>query len=131
MIVLDASAGIEWLLRRPLGSEVADRLTEPGQTVHIPHLWVVEVMQVLRRFVTIGILDNDRAALAIADASDLAADRYPHEPLAPRVWQLRHNLTAYDAVYVALSEALTAPLVTTDARLRNAPGHHAAIELVS
>lgn len=131
MIVLDASAAIEWLLGRPLGAGVADRLDEPEQSVHIPRLWLVEVMQVLRRFVAAGTIEVDRATVAVADATDLPADRYPHEPLAPRVWQLRQNLTAYDATYIALAEALEAPLLTTDARLSRAPGHHAEVALIS
>ena len=78
----------------------------------------------------IGEIDRDRGAAALADLADLPVRRYPHDILLPRVWELRNNLTAYDAVYVALAEALDAPLLTRDKRLAAAAGHHARVELV-
>lgn len=89
----------------------------------------VEVAQVLRRYAANGEIDNDRGRAALADLADLPLHRYPHDFLLPRVWELRSNLTAYDAVYVTLAEALGAPLLTRDRRLAAAAGHHARIEL--
>ncbi len=106
------------------------RLFEPGQTLHAPHLLDVEVAQVLRRYAGSGVLDQVRAEEAFEDLLDLPLRRYPHHVLLPRVWELRNNLTAYDAVYVALAEALDAPLLTRDERLAMAPNHNARIDLV-
>ena len=130
MIVVDASALIEALLRTPAAQAVEGRLFEPGQTLHAPHLLDVEVAQVVRRYAAIGEIDEARGRAALADLADFPLHRYPHGFLLPRIWDLRNNLTAYDAVYVALAEALDAPLLTRDQRLAAAPGHHARIELV-
>lgn len=130
MIVLDASATLEWLLRRPAGRLVDERLAQPGQSVHVPHLWGVEVAQVLRRWTRSGTITEDRGQQALKVVTDLPAIHYPHEPLLGRAWQLRDNLTAYDAVYVALAEALDAPLVTTDERIARSPGHQAQIDAI-
>ena len=130
MIVVDASALIEALLRTPAAQAVEGRLFEPGQTLHAPHLLDVEVAQVVRRYAAIGEIDEARGRAALADLADFPLHRYPHDFLLPRIWDLRNNLTAYDAVYVALAEALDAPLLTRDQRLAAAPGHHARIELV-
>jgi len=102
----------------------------PGQTLHVPHLVDVEITQALRRFALAGHLSETRARIALADLAMIAMRRYPHDVLLPRVWQLRGNLAAYDGVYVALAEALAAPLVTRDGRLAGASGHGARIELV-
>jgi predicted nucleic acid-binding protein len=130
MIVLDASAVLELLLGGPGGVVVRQRIASPDETLHAPHLLDLEVPQVLRRYSASGALSSERARLAIEDLAALDLERYPHEPLLDRVWQLRDNLTAYDAAYVALAEALDAPLLTFDARLANAPGHRARIELL-
>ena len=130
MIVVDASAALEALLQTPAAAAVAKRLFDPGQTLHAPHLIDVEVAQVLRRYATTGALDPERCHAALIDFADFPLTRYPHDFLLPRVWELRDNLTAYDAVYVALAEALDAPLLTRDQRLAGAPGHHARVELV-
>src|SRR5689334_12816102 len=106
MIVLDASAALELLLGRPYAARVLARLTEPGQTLHAPHLIDLEIAQVLRRFAAMHELDQARATLLFDDLRALGLERYPHDVLLPRVWQLRANLTAYDAAYVALAEAL-------------------------
>lgn len=131
MIVLDASVAIDWVLRSPTGSRVEAIVNEPGQSVHIPHLWIVEITQVMRRLVRAGRLTSERARQGVGDAADLTAGRYDHEPLLPRVWELRDNLSAYDAVYVALAEVLGATLVTGDARVASAPGHRAAIHYIA
>jgi predicted nucleic acid-binding protein len=130
MIVVDASAVLEALLRTPAARAVERRLFEPSQTLHAPHLLDVEVAQVVRRYAANGEIDVERGHMALADLVDLPLHRYPHDFLLPRVWQLRNNLTAYDAVYVALAEALNAPLITRDKRLAASPGHHAQIQLV-
>ncbi len=130
MIVLDASALIEWLLRTPSGRLLAKQVISSGETLHAPHLVDVEVAQVLRRYTLAGSLEADRAKFALQDLADLRLSRYPHTPLMTRVWQLRGNLTAYDAVYVALAEELNATLMTRDRKLASAPGHHAHIQIV-
>lgn len=130
MIVVDASALLEVLLRTPAAKAVEDRLFAPGQTLHAPHLLDVEVAQVIRRYATQGEIDSARGRLAIADLADLRLQRYPHDFLLSRIWDLRNNLTAYDAAYVALAEALRAPLLTRDRRLAAAAGHRAQVELV-
>ncbi len=130
MIVADASAVVEVLLNTSAGERIADRLLDPAETVAAPHLLDLEVLQVLRRYTLTGDLDSERGQQAIEDYIDLPIVRYPHEPLVPRIWDLRHNITAYDAAYIALAEALDAPLLTRDAHLADAPAHGARIELV-
>ena len=90
----------------------------------------VEVAQVIRRYAANGEIDSERGRTALADLADLPLRRYPHDFLLPRIWDLRNNLTAYDAAYVALAEVLDAPLLTRDRRLAAAAGHRAQIELV-
>ena len=131
MIVLDASAVVEWLLQLPRARQVAERLADLDEPLHAPHLIDVEVAQVVRRLTSNGVVRAGRGAHALADLADLDLERHPHDVLLPRVWRLRDNLTAYDATYVALAEALDAPLVTLDARLATAPGHEARIDVVS
>lgn len=130
MIVLDASALLEVLLRMPAAPAVEKRLFEPGESLHAPHLIDVEVAQVLRRFATAGHIDGGRGRMALDDLAALPLQRYPHGMLMPRVWALRHNLTAYDAAYVALAEVLEAPLLTRDGRIARAAGHRARVEVV-
>ena len=130
MIVVDASAVLEALLRTPAAAAVEDRLFGARTTLHAPHLLDVEVAQVLRRYAATGDIDVTRGRAALADLADLPLRRYPHHLLLPRAWDLRNNVTAYDAVYIALAEALDAPLVTRDRRLAAAAGHHVKIELV-
>jgi predicted nucleic acid-binding protein len=130
VIVLDASAVLEALLRTPAAAAVERWLFDPGGVLCAPHLLDVEAAQVVRRYAARGAIDGERGRAALADLAALPLHRYPHDVLLPRVWELRDNLTAYDAVYVALAEALDAPLVTRDARLAAATGHRARIELV-
>lgn len=129
MIVVDASALIELLLRTPAAEAVEERLFDAGHSLHAPHLLDVEVAQVIRRYEAIGEIDHQRGREALADLGDFPLRRYPHGFLLPRAWELRSNLTAYDAVYVALAEALDAPLLTRDRRLAAAAGRHIRIEL--
>ena len=130
MIVLDASVVLEVLLRMPAGVALEDRLFEPEESLHVPHLVDIEVAQVLRRYALAGEVEAGRCRAALDDLAGLPLTRYPHDFLMSRVWDLRGNLSAYDAVYVALAEALDAPLLTRDRRLANAPGHGARVEVV-
>lgn len=129
MIVVDASALLEVLLRTPAANAVEERLFVSGRTIHAPHLLDVEVAHVVRRYAAIGAIDDARGRAALEDMADFPLRRYPHDLLLPRIWALRNNLTAYDAAYVALAEALEAPLLTRDRRLAAAAGHRARIEL--
>lgn len=131
MIVLDASAVIELLLNTERGMLVGERVADPRESLHAPHLISVEVTQVLRRYVAAGSVGADTAQEALADLSALDIARYAHEPFLERIWELRDNLTAYDAAYVALAEVLDSPLLTLDAKLAAAPGHAAAVELLA
>lgn len=130
MIVVDASALLEFLLQTPLGVRVEARLFREDEEFHAPHLADVEVTQGLRRLVRAGEVSAERAAEAIADLADFDLHRHTHLDLLPRAWRLRDNLTAYDAMYVALAEGFDAPVVTCDAPLAKAPGHGATIELI-
>ena len=130
MIVVDASAMIGALLREPGSKAVQARILNPRETLHAPHLLDVEVAQVIRRFVARREIGVSRGREALDDLSDLPVHRYAHDLLLSRVWRLRDNLSAYDAVYVALAEALGAPLLTRDRRVANAAGHNATIELI-
>lgn len=130
MSVVDASAALEVLLRTPAAAAIETRLFANGQTLYAPHLIDLEVAQVLRRYASTGQITADRGRTALADFADFPIRRYPHDVLLPRIWELRHNLTAYDAAYVALAEALGTSLLTRDERLAAAAGHQAAIELL-
>jgi len=129
VIVVDASALLEALLRTPAAEAVEARLFLPGRTLHAPHLIDVEIAQVLRRYTANGDIDSARGLLALADLADFPIERYPHDLLLPRIWDLRNNLTAYDAAYVVLAKALGAPLLTRDRRLAAAVGNRVEIEL--
>ena len=130
MIVVDASALLELLLNTPSGPLVARRLFAENETLHAPHLLDVEVAQVLRRYALSGELNPTRGRQALEDLADFPITRYPHDLLLSRIWELRHNITAYDAAYIALAEALAVPLLTRDAGLASATGHRAHIELI-
>ena len=130
MIVVDASALLEFLLQTSVGIRVEARLFRDQDEFHSPHLADVEVTQGLRRLVRTGEVSPTRAAEALADLADFDLHRHPHLDLLARAWKLRENITAYDAVYVALAEALEAPIVTCDAPLAKAPGHRAHIEVI-
>lgn len=129
MIVLDASATVDWLLQTSAGQHIEHRIYSARESLHAPHLLDLEVAQVLRRLVREGTVPANRADHAVQDLLNLRVTRYPHFMLLPRVWQLRHNFSAYDAAYIGLAEKLNAPLITRDTRLAAAPGHAAIIEL--
>jgi len=117
MIVLDASVVVEMLLGTPAGRRAADRFLRREVSLCAPHLLDVEVAHALRRLAVAGQIRSVRAREAVDDLAALQIVRYPHVELLPRIWELRHGLTAYDASYVALAEALGARLVTRDAAL--------------
>jgi predicted nucleic acid-binding protein len=131
VIVLDASAAVELLLNTPLGARVGDRLAGDAETLHAPHLLDVEVLHVVRRLCVSGTLGERRARQALADLADLPVVRYSHEDLIGLAWTMRAALTAYDAMYVALAEALDATVVTCDGRLGRAHGHQVEVDVVS
>ncbi len=128
-MVLDASAVAELLLNTPAGNRISSGIKDETEIIHAPHLIDIEVAQVLRRHMLHGLVDDKRARRALDRWRDLDVERYAHEPLLDRIWQLRHNVSAYDAVYVALAEALSVSLVTGDEKLARAPGLRARIEL--
>jgi predicted nucleic acid-binding protein len=101
---------------------VSGFLFAANETLHAPHLIDLEVAQVLRRYVRSGVISAERAVEALTDLADFPLTRYPHFVLLTRVWQMRHALTAYDAAYLALAEALDSPLVTRDRALTRAGG---------
>ena len=131
MIVLDASCVVELAIGTPLGRAVAARIANPAQGLHVPHLVDVEVAQAMRRLVRDGEMDAMGAAAALGILHDLDLERHAHEPLLDRVWSLRGSLSAYDAVYLALAEALDSRLLTCDRRLARAPGMSRRVELIA
>ena len=130
MIVLDASATIEWLLQSPTGVKIDQRIFSPLESLHAPHLLDVEVAQVLRRYVRDKAITARRGQEALEDLADMPLSRYPHDLLIPRIWELRATLTAYDAAYVALAELLDARLLTCDGKIASASGHRAVVDVV-
>ena len=129
MIVLDASAAVDWLLQTSAGQSIERRIYSRNETLHAPDLLDLEATQVLRRLSLQRVVSAHRADEALRDLLDLRITRYPHLVLLPRIWRLRHNFSAYDAAYVVLAENLGATLVTRDARLASVTGHVALVEL--
>ena len=130
MIVIDASALVEWLLRTSVGFRVAHRVVTSGNSLHAPELTFVEVTHAFRRMLTNGILTLNRAEEALQDLAMLRLKSHPHLSLLGRMWDLRNSVSAYDATYVALAERLNATLLTCDKRLGGAHGHRAHIEVL-
>jgi predicted nucleic acid-binding protein len=129
--VLDASVLVEILLQTPLGIRHLDRVLDPGDSLHVPHLLDLEILQAVRRLTLAGEIPVERAEAALAALLDLQLTRHEHSPFIGRIWELRTSMTAYDAVYVALAEGLSAVLLTCDSKLARAHGHHASIELLT
>ncbi len=129
MIVLDASAAIDWLLQTAVGQQIEQRIYSRAESLHAPHILDLEVTQVLRQLVREGVVSAPRAHQVIDDLFDLRVTRYPHFVFLPRIWRLRDNFSAYDAAYVALTEKLQATLVTRDARLASASARVVSAEL--
>ncbi len=133
MLVVDASALTELILGRPAGTSVGEHLVHHRFAVHAPHLVDVEVLSALRRLVASGETNVERAGEAIADLQDLPIERYPHDILVTRIWQLRENFSAYDASYVALAEGVAdepVPLLTSDGRLARAIDDHTDVPVL-
>jgi predicted nucleic acid-binding protein len=129
-VILDASAVVEVLLGSRAGKVVAERIQTAAARPRSLALVDLEVANTLRRLVRLSALDIRRADGAVIDLAAFALARFPHTPLLGRIWELRDRLSAYDAAYVALAEALDAPLLTLDARLARSRGHRAAVELI-
>jgi predicted nucleic acid-binding protein len=129
MMVVDASVVVEVLLLTRDGLTIGARLFESESSLYAPELLDVEVAQIVRRYSRLGDVDARRGAEMIQDLAAFPVERYTHRPLLDRIWELRANLTAYDASYVALAEALDAPLLTRDTGLAKAP-HRARVEVV-
>ena len=129
--MIDASALLEMLLQTPRANQLMERALEPSERMHAPHLLDIEVTQVLRRLALRKEITAARAEQALDDLCNLVIERHEHQTLVGRIWQLRDSLSAYDGAYIALAEALSAPLLTCDAKLAGAHGHHAKIELVA
>jgi predicted nucleic acid-binding protein len=121
---------VEVLLNRPSGERLARRLRDPDETLHAPHLIDLEVAQTLRRYQAVGEMSPQRARQALLAFVQMPLERHPHWPFLDRIWELRRNITAYDAAYIALAEALGVPLLTCDRALASAPGHRAVVELI-
>lgn len=130
MIVLDASAALELLLGTEAGRAVAEVALAPQESLHVPHLVDVEVAQALRRYVAAREVSPGVAERALDDLAALPLSRYAHTLLIGRAWELRRSVTCYDAMYVALAEALDAPLLTRDGKLARSHGHTARVLLV-
>ena len=131
MRVLDASAVVELLLDTTVGRRVGILIEDPALGLHVPHLLDVEVTSALRRMVRDKVLDADDAGTALNDLRELDLQRHSHEPLLDRAWALRDNVSTYDAMYIALAEALDATVITCDARLQRVKGVSARLQLVN
>jgi predicted nucleic acid-binding protein len=129
VIVLDASAAIDWLLQTAVGQQIENRIYSRGESLHAPHLLDLEVAQVLRRLVREAAVTAQRADQAVEDLLNLRLTRYPHLVFLQPIWRLRHNLSAYDAAYVVLASQLAATLITRDARLASASSRGVSIEV--
>lgn len=127
MIVLDASVVVELLTNGPLADTLRRDLSGRSDALIVPHLLDVEVVSALRRLLAGRRIDSHRTAEMLAGLASLPAERYSHIPLLSRIWELRHNFTAYDAAYIALAEATNSVLYTTDGKL--CAGHHARVAL--
>jgi predicted nucleic acid-binding protein len=130
VIVIDASTALEVLLQTPAAARIEERLFRTGESLHAPHLIDLEIAQVLRRYISARQITSTRGNEALEDWQAFTVHRYAHEPLITRIWELRNNVTAYDAAYLALAEALQAPVLTRDSRLAGSSGHVAVIELL-
>lgn len=129
MIVLDASAAIDWLLQNDVGLKIEKRIFERKESLHAPHLLDVEVAQVMRRMVRARAVSVERADQLLEDLFSLRLTRYLHFIFLPQIWRLRDNLSAYDAAYVVLAQELGAGLITCDARLASASPRGVNVEV--
>lgn len=130
MIVVDASVVVELLLGGERAEAVLPWVRAEEGELHAPGLLDVEVLHALHRLVALGTTEPARGRAAVEILQDLPVARHPERPLLPRLWQLRENLSAYDATYVALAEAIGCPLLTGDASLASAPAIPVRVELL-
>jgi predicted nucleic acid-binding protein len=131
MIVVDASCLLELLLNSPRAIRILEVLNDHADEISAPSLIDVEVCHVLRRYVLLKVVSAQRGKEAVEELAEFPLERFPHAVLLTRMWQLRNNLTAYDAAYVALAEALDAVLLTCDKKLATFGVHRATIELIA
>ena len=129
MIVLDTTAAFELLLRTRKGELVSAQLSRVTE-VHAPHLLDIELASTLRRCVALGTVAGERAREVLDDLREMRVQRYWHVPLLARIWDFRQNFSAYDACYLALTEALDATLLTSDKAMASARLRHGEVELV-
>jgi predicted nucleic acid-binding protein len=130
LIVLDASVLVPAIADDAAAGAVARARLRADPDLHVPHIADLEVLSVLRRLQRVGRIDAARSANALRDLEDLRLVRYPHWPLAARIWDLRGNLTPYDACYIVLAETLGCTLVTGDARISRVGGTRCEVEVV-
>lgn len=128
MIVIDASVVVDIVTASERSALLRGRLQDTQ--VFAPYLIDLEVLHSIRRQQYRGLISLARCAVAVVNLQSMVILRHPHEPLIDRIWELRNNLTAYDAAYVALAETLGATLITRDARMARSSGHEARIEYV-
>lgn len=121
---------IELLLRTEIGAEVEPHMLGNGASLHAPELLDYEVLSALRRRELRGQIGAVRASEALQDLRAIPIELYPTRPFQERVWNLRHNLTAADALYAALAETIDAPLLTTDAALVRGVTRHTDADVV-
>ncbi|MBL8228119.1 MAG: type II toxin-antitoxin system VapC family toxin [Bryobacterales bacterium] len=129
MIVVDASLIVELLIRGPLTLTIEQSLADAHHPLIAPHLLDVEVVSSLRNLTASSQVDDYRSQLYLNRLATLPVERRSHTPLLPRMWELRHNFTAYDAAYIALAEATDSILFTCDRKLRR--GHRAEVVVFS
>ena len=130
MIVLDASAAVAVLLNLGVGAtRIRERMEGEDDGLHVPHLFEIEVLNALRHHALRHGLSERRGLELLEDLTTMSVSRYAHAAMLPRIWELRANVSAYDAAYIALAETLEATLVTRDAKLVRAPGIRAEVEV--
>jgi predicted nucleic acid-binding protein len=127
MIVLDASVVVELLTKGILADSIRNELARRDESFVVPHLIDVEIMSAFRKLMAGQRIDSHRSREFLAGLAALPAERYSHTPLIGRIWELRHQFTAYDAAYIALAEATDTVLYTCDEKLRK--GHRARVVL--
>ena len=127
MIVLDASVVVELLTNSALAESIRRDLAERDESFIVPHLLDIEVVSAIRKLAAGQRIDSHRSEQLLIGLAALPAERYAHTPLVGRIWELRHNFTAYDAVYIALAEATNSVLYTSDEKLSR--GHRARVAL--
>jgi predicted nucleic acid-binding protein len=130
-LVVDASAIVDLLVGSSAAPRIFDRIIASQDGLHAPHAIDLEVAQAVRRLWRRGLTTDSDAEQMAETYRRLPIERHPHLPLLKRVWELRHNISAYDAAYVALAESLGAPLVTRDRRLAQSGVHRAMVEYIA